>query len=108
MRGTMPMPYTSVPGWRGCASYGASSTMPLKSLPSTRETCGCRAKAPLPARVFASIGFTPAGDHADQHLGVHPHRASISVSVSTSGPPAPAITMARIVVIVVDHSKRDA
>ena len=65
------------------------------------------ANPPLPARVFASIGFTPAATTRTSTSALIRAGRSTSASASTSGPPAPGIVIARIVVISL-HSKRGA
>jgi hypothetical protein len=69
-------------------------------LPSTTGNELIPGNAPLPARVFASIGLTPAATTRTSSSALTRTGRSTSVSASTSGPPACVIAMARIVAII--------
>ncbi len=67
-------------------------------------------KAPDPARVFASMGFTPAATTFTSTSALARTGAGTRAAVSTSGPPGAEMVMARIVLIrpprlIPDHSR---
>ena len=72
--------------------------MPLKSKPSTAGYASMDAETPRPARVLASIGFTPGGDDAHEQLAQHGggHVDGWRGEAPT-GSPVASMTAARIV-----------